>query len=83
MVGTLEEMDKTVTVMECVMPEYMRGLVELNNQTDIHKHSKHEKFLPLSNQAREVMRARLSKEYELYEFVQERLERQYKKCNKT
>ena len=81
-VGTLEEMDKTMTVMECIMPEYMKGLDGMNQQTDIHKHSKHDKVIrtPLSMQAREVMKARLSKEYELYEFVKNKLEEQFKEC---
>ena len=81
-VGTLEEMDKTIMVMECVMPEYMKGLVEMNKQTNIHKHSKHDKVIPLSSKARVVMKSRLSKEYELYEFVQEKLEKQFRECGK-
>ena len=76
----MEEMDKTITVMECIMPEYMKGLLELNKQTDIHRHSKHDKVIPLSNKARDVMKARLSREYELYEFVKNRLERQFREC---
>ena len=75
-VGTLEEMDKTIMVMECVMPDYMKGLIEMNQQTNIHKHSKHDKVIPLSSKAREVMKSRLSKEYELYDFVKEKLEKQ-------
>ena len=83
-VGTLEEMDKTIMVMECIMPEYMKGLVEMNQQTDIHKHSKHDKVIriPLSMQARKVMKARLSKEYELYEFVKNKLEEQFRECKR-
>ena len=81
-VGTLEQMDKTVQVMECIMPEYMQGLVEMKQQTDIHKHSKHGKVIPMSSKAREVMMARLGKEYELYEFVKERLERQFRECQR-
>ena len=76
----MEEMDKTIMVMECIMPEYMKGLVELNKQTDIHRHSKHDKVIPLSSKAREVMKARLSREYELYEFVKNKLERQFREC---
>ena len=80
--GTLEEMDKTIMVMECIMPDYMKGLVGMKNQTDIHKHSKHGKVAPLSIKAREVMAGRMVNEYKLYEFVKERLERQFRECKR-
>eukprot|EP00092_Neocalanus_flemingeri_P061716 GFUD01074283.1.p1 GENE.GFUD01074283.1~~GFUD01074283.1.p1 ORF type:complete len:192 (+),score=62.62 GFUD01074283.1:1-576(+) len=81
-VGTLEEIDKSIMVMQSIMPEYMTGLVTLNQQPHPHKHSMHGKVIPISSKAREVMKARLSREYELYEFVRNRLERQFRECNK-
>ena len=80
MVGTLESLEKSYIVMECLMPEQMNGLVELHNKFDIHKNSEHKKIVPLSDEAREIMKERLKPEYSLYQFVQERLERQYREC---
>ena len=80
MVGTLAELDKSYTVMECIMPDYLHGLGEFNIKTDFHKRDKHEDVEPLSSEAREVMEERLENEYKLYEFVRERLNNQYNEC---
>ena len=55
------------------MPEYLKGLVEMDKKTDFHKRDKHENVVPLSSEAREVMKERLENEYKLYEFVKETL----------
>ena len=85
-VGTLESLDKSFAVMECLMPQQMKGLVELHKNLDLHvqPHSEREykKVVPLSDAARAVMKERLKPEYELYQFVQDKLERQYKECVK-
>ena len=80
MVGTLESLDKSHFVMECLMPQEMKGLDEMHRKGDLHVHSEHKKTVPLSDEAKTVMRERLQPEYELYNFVQERLEKQYIQC---
>ena len=86
MVGTLESLDKSFAVIECLMPEQMKGLVKLHKKLDLHvqphPESKYKKVVPLSDEARAIMKERLRPEYELYQFVQDRLERQYKECVK-
>ena len=62
------------------MPEYLQGLVEMHKKTDFHKRDKHENVVPLSSEARNVMKERLKNEYKLYEFVKKQLNKQYRKC---
>ena len=81
-VGTLEEMDKTYAVMECLVPEYLSGLVDLKNSLMVKFRSKHKKVTSLNSTARKVVKERLGSEYIVYNYVKERLEKQYKKCKK-
>ena len=37
-VGVLEQLDKTVEVMECLMPSAMKGLVESYKNSNVHKY---------------------------------------------
>ena len=37
-VGVLEELEKTVEVMECLMPTVMKGLVETYRSSNVHKY---------------------------------------------
>ena len=79
-IGTLDQMDKTFAVMECLIPEYLAGLVDLKRRLMIHKHSKHKTVVPINSRAMEVMKERLKSEFMVYDYVRERLERQYKEC---
>ena len=81
-VGTLAEMDKTYAVMECLMPEYLSGLVNLNNKQKIQKHSEHKEVVALNSTARMVLEERLQSEYTVYNYVKEKLDRQYRECQK-
>ena len=36
-VGVLEQLDKTVEVMECLIPNVMKGLVESYRNSNVHK----------------------------------------------
>ena len=81
-VGTLSSLAVSHLVMECLMPDQMQGLAEMHKKGDLHVHSQHKKVLPLSKEARKVMEERMKPEYELYTFVQERLEKQYSECLK-
>ena len=38
MVGVLEELEKSVEVMECLMPTQMKGLVDIYKKSKIHKY---------------------------------------------
>ena len=81
-VGVLDMLEETVVVLECLMPDVMTGLVEAYRTSQVNKKSKHA-MMPeavMSAEAREVMRARLGPEYEVYHHVRERLSRQYKQC---
>ena len=73
-------MDKTFAVMECLIPEYLAGLVDLKRRLMIHKHSKHKRVVAINSRARKVMKERLKSEYVVYDYVKERLERQYIEC---
>ena len=80
MVGTIDSLSKSHSVMECLMPEQMQGLAEMHKKGDLHVHSEHKTVVPLSDEARKVMEERMKPEYDLYKFVQDRLDRQYEEC---
>ena len=79
-VGLLEDLDKTHTVMECLMPEKMHQLRREHRKKELHVHSVHKMSQSLSEEAEVVMRERLALEYDLYNFVKERLDTQYQDC---
>ena len=79
-VGTLDELDKTYAVFECLIPEYLRGLVSLKKRFMIKKHSKHKKVILIRDSVKNVLKKRLANEYVLYDYVKARLDRQYKEC---
>ena len=81
-VGTLEQMDKSFAVMECLIPEYLTGLVNLKKRLMVKRHSKHKKTVALNRTARKVLEDRLRSEYVVYNYVNERLEKQYKECER-
>ena len=63
-----------------LMPDQMQGLAEMHKKGDIHVHSEHNKAVPLSDEARILMEERMKPEYDLYQFVQDRPDRQYEQC---
>ena len=70
--------------MECLKPEQMQGLADMHKKGDLDVHSEHNKVVPLSDEDRIVMEERMKPEYDLYQFVQDRLDRQYQECtNRT
>ena len=81
-VGVLEMLEETVTVLECLMPDVMAGLVEAYRTSSVHKKSQHAVMAAavMREEVKEVMRERLDPEYEVYNHVKERLTRQYKQC---
>ena len=82
-VGTLEELDKSLFVMECLMQEYLSGLVKLKKRfLEKNKHQKNRDVVPLNIKARKEMKNRLKGEYIVYNYVKERLDQQYTQCVK-
>jgi len=85
MVGVLEMLEETVVVMECLMPDMMNGLVETFHHTNVHKKSSHAAMpaAVMTSSTRQLMRNRLEPEYQVYNYVKERLLRQYEACTNT
>ena len=80
-VGVLEHLNETLAVMEHRLPQFFSGLTEeYKRQADKTKivNKNLIKSRPISEEARSVLRQRLRNEYELYEFVKQKLLRQYK-----
>ncbi|XP_055943057.1 heparan sulfate 2-O-sulfotransferase pipe-like [Argiope bruennichi] len=75
-VGTLEDMNMTLQVLEAVLPHFFRGAYHVYHNLGVHRnqnlHKEHVK-----EEVKEVLRANLTAEYELYYFVQQRLYQQY------
>ena len=81
-VGTLDMLDKTVDLLECLIPDYLTGLTKLKRKFMERKHSKHPRHIKLNSEARRVMEKRLENEYKVFNYVKERLNRQYEVCQK-
>ena len=81
-VGVLEMLEETVTVLECLMPDVMQGLVEAFRTSEVHKKSQHAAMAAavMREEVRDVMRERLEPEYSVYQYVRQRLARQYTQC---
>ena len=71
-----------VTVLECLMPEMMTGLVDAYKSSNVHKKGSHKPMSAavMSLETREMMRSRLEPEYQVYNFVKQRLQAQYQHC---
>ena len=80
MVGTLADLEQSYTVLECLLPDYLHGLVEMESKTDFHKRDKHADVAPLSSEARAEIKKMLINEFKLYDYVQKRLDKQYEEC---
>ena len=81
-VGVLELLPETITVMECLMPDIMTGLGEVFRHSQVHKKGTHAAMpaAVMSQQTRRLMKKRLAPEYQVYDFVKARLLRQYDEC---
>jgi len=79
-VGVLEELDMTHKVLECELPGQFTGLAQEHAQHDLHVHSHHKDPEVISDEARRILKENLALEYELYDFVNARLNNQYKEC---
>jgi len=80
MVGILENLSMTHTVLECLLPDQLQGLSKQHEQHHLHVHSHHKDPESISEDAKVALKNRLSLEYELYDFVKERLKLQLEQC---
>ena len=81
-VGVLEMLEETITVMECLMPDIMSGLGEVFRHSKVHKKGTHAAMpaAVMTQETKRIMKKRLNPEYQVYNFVKARLLRQYKEC---
>ncbi|GFY40851.1 heparan sulfate 2-O-sulfotransferase pipe [Trichonephila inaurata madagascariensis] len=75
-VGTLEEMNITLQVLEAALPHFFRGAYHVYHTLGVHRNQNLHKE-QVKEEVKDVLRANLSAEYELYYFVQQRLYQQY------
>ncbi|XP_076304948.1 uronyl 2-sulfotransferase-like isoform X2 [Tachypleus tridentatus] len=75
-VGVLEQMDITIKVMEAYLPQFFRGLFKVHKKTGIvNKTSKKDK---VPRRIKEMLKRNLKTEYEFYNFIIDRLHKQYR-----
>jgi len=79
-VGVLEEMEKTIVVMECLMPEFLTGLGQLWADNQVHANTAHAEHDAVGEEARKILKDELENEYILYHYIRRRLEDQYTQC---
>ena len=81
-VGVLEMLEETITVMECLMPDIMAGLGEVFRHSKVHKKGTHAAMpaAVMTQETKKLMKQRLEPEYQVYDFAKARLLRQYKEC---
>ena len=82
-VGVLEMLEETITVMECLMPDIMSGLSEVFRHSKVHKKGTHAAMQAavMTHETKQLMKKRLDPEYQVYDFVKARLLGQYKECS--
>ena len=82
-VGIMEEMNKSVAVMECLIPDFLTGFMKIRTRFSANFHKAHKNNVPLNNSAREEMENRMANEYVVYNYVKQRLNEQYLECVKS
>lgn len=75
-VGTLEQMNVTLQVLETVLPQFFGGAYKVYHSLGVHRNQNLHKER-VKEEVKALLRANLTAEYELYHFVQQRLYRQY------
>ena len=78
-VGVLEHLTETMAVLEHTLPQFFTGVSEVYRQQEtgnnVNKNTV--KSSNVSDHVRAVLRQRLSNEYELYEYIKQKLFRQF------
>ncbi|KAG8180166.1 hypothetical protein JTE90_020464 [Oedothorax gibbosus] len=76
-VGTLEHMNVTLQVLEATLPRFFKGAYNVYRNLGVHRNQNPHKE-QVKEEIKEILRANLSAEYELYDFVRQRLHNQYR-----
>lgn len=78
-VGIIENINMTLSVLEDRLPEYFEGAKELyHNDPDVQKfRMKNAYKLPVSAEVMQIVRANFTMEIEFYEFCKQRLQKQF------
>merc|ERR1712110_325760 len=82
-VGILEEMNKTLTVLEHYVPRFFKGALNTYWE-EIHMYSKINRNIykpPVSEATKEIVRRNFTREIEFFEFCKQRLHKQYMALN--
>jgi len=82
-VGILEEMNKTLTVLEHYVPRFFKGALNTYWE-EIHMYSKINRNIykpPVSEATKEIVRRNFTREIEFFEFCKQRLHKQYLALN--
>jgi len=82
-VGILEEMNKTLTVLEHYVPRFFKGALNTYWE-EIHMYSKINRNIykpPVSEATKEIVRKNFTREIEFFEFCKQRLHKQYMALN--
>jgi len=79
-VGVLEHLTESLAVLEHTLPQFFRGVgdqLRKQSETQERVNKNSVKSSKISEEVRSVLRQRLSSEYELYQFIKQKLLRQY------
>merc|ERR1711884_927130 len=82
-VGILEELNKTLTVLEHYVPRFFKGALNTYWE-EIHMYSKINRNIykpPVSEATKEIVRKNFTREIEFFEFCKQRLHKQYMALN--
>ena len=78
-IGIVENMNKTLAVLEHFWPEYFKGAVNayFNEPQVTEFYLPNPYKLPVSENVKKIVRANFTREYEFYDFCKQRLDKQY------
>ena len=78
-VGILEKMNETLTVLEHYWPKYFKGATEayFNNPEVLEFRLENPYKLPVSDEIKNLVKQNFTREYEFYKFCEQRLDKQY------
>jgi len=77
-IGILEHMNVTLTVLQELLPQFFAGVSQLYfDGKQFHKNENNRKE-KVTNEVKQLLKANLTNEYELYNFALQRLYKQHK-----
>ncbi|XP_064105763.1 heparan sulfate 2-O-sulfotransferase pipe-like [Macrobrachium nipponense] len=83
-VGVLEDINATLTVLEHKLPRFFRGVTDLYYNDLLAPHHNKNRYRPrTSKYVEDLLRRNLTDEYDFYNFVRQRLNLQYRQVNGT